>query len=241
MASTMTANSILTCKICSQVPSYGKLSQGRCDKCRVYFQRTGRERPTALPILFKKSGTCLLCASQQDNLIKGYCPRCRYYHQRYGINDPTEIMSRRGWNLKIPALHKILQLQDNPQWRGDNAKPETKRRRAVRRYPLQGISCENCGGPAKDRHHRTGNLNDHSRNEIRFLCRRCHMIEDGRLERLRIIQAINAQKIKPPSPCVICGMSAKGLRKGRCHKCNEYFRRNGKEWSPEFSRQRRII
>ncbi len=39
----------------------------------------------------------------------------------------------------------------------------------------------------------------------------------------------------PPTvtQCRICEQTSKPLRKGRCHRCNEYFRRNGEEWSPE--------
>lgn len=36
-----------------------------------------------------------------------------------------------------------------------------------------------------------------------------------------------------PLTCVVCGLPSKARRKGRCHRCNEYFRRNGKEWTPE--------
>ncbi len=41
-------------------------------------------------------------------------------------------------------------------------------------------------------------------------------------------------KTSPPKPCANCNQLSKPLRKGRCHKCNEYFRNHGKEWNPEI-------
>lgn len=56
-----------------------------------------------------------------------------------------------------------------------------------------------------------------------WLCRKCHMIKDGRMDLIHI------KKKQAPKKCFICKRFMKPLRKGRCHACNEYFRRHGKE------------
>jgi hypothetical protein len=40
---------------------------------------------------------------------------------------------------------------------------------------------------------------------------------------------------RPPRPCVVCGRPAKPRRRGRCHACDEYFRRRGVEHSAPVS------
>jgi hypothetical protein len=40
---------------------------------------------------------------------------------------------------------------------------------------------------------------------------------------------------RPPRPCAVCGRPAKPLRRGRCHACDEYFRRRGVERSAPVS------
>ncbi len=42
-------------------------------------------------------------------------------------------------------------------------------------------------------------------------------------------QASENRRVKPAKPCSNCSIPSKPLRKGRCHACNEYLRRNGKE------------
>jgi hypothetical protein len=59
--------------------------------------------------------------------------------------------------------------------------------------------------------------------EVIWLCRACHMIEDGRMVR------IHTKKKQPPKQCKICKLLKKPLRHGRCHSCNEYLRRHGVE------------
>lgn len=108
---------------------------------------------------------------------------------------------------------------------------ETGRARARKLYVLPRL-CEKCGlKPPTDRHHKDGNTCNNRRSNIEMLCRKCHMLSDGRLEAL-----VNQPKdflFKAPKKCSNCDRVEKNTRKGRCHRCNEFFRRNGKEWTED--------
>lgn len=71
----------------------------------------------------------------------------------------------------------------NPMWKGDAAKEAHKRKRMENER--RSGPCERCREkPGCDRHHIDGDTGNNHQSNIRFLCRRCHMIEDGRLDRL---------------------------------------------------------
>lgn len=59
----------------------------------------------------------------------------------------------------------------------------------------------------------------------------------------RIIQARGARKYAVGTKCSICGSESKILRKDRCHKCNEFFIRNGVEWTKkeEVAKARMVV
>lgn len=125
---------------------------------------------------------------------------------------------------------KVRKGERHYRWKGDGASNEAKRMRAQRIYGLG--RCERClRNRATDRHHKDGNPGNNDPSNVEKLCRKCHMTVDGRLARLLVNRYV--QPIKPPAPCEVCGNLSKPLRKGRCHRCNEYFRRHGVEWSPE--------
>jgi len=68
-------------------------------------------------------------------------------------------------------------------WKGDGACVRAGRTRALRKYPVKPCDC--CGESEKlvERHHRDGNTLNNESDNIIFLCRKCHMAEDGRLEK----------------------------------------------------------
>lgn len=103
--------------------------------------------------------------------------------------------------------------------KGDRLQRKRGHYKAKKLYPLG--NCEICGARAVDRHHRDGNPENNAPQNIERLCRRCHMVADGRLMDI------------PPLPCVVCGREVRPLRKGRCHRCNEYWRKKDFEWTPE--------
>lgn len=67
----------------------------------------------------------------------------------------------------------------NGLWKGDNASIYAGRNRARRLYP-NNRPCELCGSLKVERHHKDGNTVNNASYNIIFVCRRCHMLIDGR-------------------------------------------------------------
>jgi NUMOD3 motif len=74
----------------------------------------------------------------------------------------------------------------NGMWKGQDVKG--RHWQAQMLYPIEGVTCEypGCDAPAADRHHIDGDGRNNEPDNIEFLCRRHHMIEDGRMDRLRV-------------------------------------------------------
>lgn len=109
-------------------------------------------------------------------------------------------------------------------WKGDAAKPNVKRKRA--RTLFIADQCEVCGDKNAERHHKDANTGNNTPENIAILCRRCHMIVDGRLEKFK---KGNRKPALPPRPCKTCGCIGTVFWYSECHKCNEYRRRHGVE------------
>jgi hypothetical protein len=73
--------------------------------------------------------------------------------------------------------------EDHHAWKGEEASVKAGRSRALRRYPLQ--PCSVCGKAHSERHHLDGNTMNNEPDNILFVCRKCHMAKDGRLEQFR--------------------------------------------------------
>lgn len=110
-------------------------------------------------------------------------------------------------------------------WKGDETSAHGKRGRSANTPIIDGALCK-CGAPAVDRHHRDGDPGNNTKENLEWLCRRCHMDKDGRLDALR---KRNTSGRKEPQPCVNCGRLAKYRRHGRCDACRVYFGRHGYE------------
>jgi hypothetical protein len=167
-------------------------------------------------------------------------PLCSIHHTSFHQLSPPFRMPRarlRAWQDRAILATQVV-LGCTPEtstgavqgaahyaWKGDSARVTTKRERAQRRYKLG--ACQGCGSKqATDRHHVDGNTGNNKRSNVRLLCRRCHMLEDGRLATLA---ALPKPRKMPPRPCRICGRLALAnkLNRGRCRRCAEYWRRNG--------------
>jgi len=139
------------------------------------------------------------------------------------------IMSGKQLNLTTIDFQKIGPAHsDHHNWKGKDSCNESKRARTARRFKIYGQKCERCmKNNAYDRFHKDRNLDNIDPDNILLLCRRCCMELDGRLDNLKLLD--RASQIKPPMPCIICRKLSKPLRKGRCHSCNEYYRRHGED------------
>lgn len=100
---------------------------------------------------------------------------------------------------------------------------EENRRECRRLYPEIG-DCERCmDAPATDRHHINGDTGNNHRSNVAFLCRKCHMEQDGRLERLVTqIKARKGTRLKPDIICANCGVQTRNYGHMLCHACAQY-------------------
>lgn len=92
-------------------------------------------------------------------------------------------------------------------------------------FLIRSPFCEMCGKAAKtDGHHRNYN----QPLVVIWLCRKCHMREDGRLAQFySTSHGLNPNPL-PMRQCKTCKRLTKMFWFGECHACNEYLRRNGK-------------
>lgn len=118
-------------------------------------------------------------------------------------------------------------------WKGDKASAIAKRVRARRRFALG--PCQECEAPGVERHHRDGDPGNNVPENIAILCRRCHMVADGRLEAFGVArESFQAgRRIKDSRPCVNCGLlpeqSTRRFFSGRCWNCGCYWLRVGSD------------
>jgi len=101
--------------------------------------------------------------------------------QRKGYKQTPEHIAKR-----------IRRGMDNCHWKGDSAVTRSGRSRAERLF-IQIKPCEDCGktGVRIDRHHKDNNTLNNDPLNIKFLCRKCHMEEDGRYDRFIKLAKVN--------------------------------------------------
>ncbi len=86
----------------------------------------------------------------------------------------------RGRKQSEQHIQKRIQRGENHyRWQGDQISQPGGRSRAERMYPNPG-PCVVCGNKG-ERHHIDGNTANNLPENVRILCRHCHMEEDGRL------------------------------------------------------------
>ena len=94
----------------------------------------------------------------------------------------------------VLAKRKILRGADHYRWSGDAVSEKAGRKRALKAFREIG-PCVECGAVRSERHHIDGNTSNNDATNIKVLCRRCHMIEDGRMETFKRIAAENLSKM----------------------------------------------
>jgi 5-methylcytosine-specific restriction endonuclease McrA len=85
---------------------------------------------------------------------------------------PEHIAKRTRWGSEHHA------------WKGENVSNRAAHHRAETRFKNLP-PCEDCGNVVSERHHADGNPLNNMASNIKFLCRKCHMSKDGRLEKLK--------------------------------------------------------
>lgn len=217
----------------------------------VIAGRIGRSRNSVVIIASRilKLRFCLFSEGELEQIRKYYTetdPRkfnLSYIAAKLGRERTTVSTIARKLGLSDIRRPKrtVLTGEQRYNWKGDKVKHlDSGRARARRRYKSIG-DCENCGlVKATERHHKDANPLNNERSNIQKLCRRCHMTIDGRIERVRIMCKNFPKKPRSEGPCCVCTEQRWPLRKGRCHRCNEFLRRNGFEWSPELGRPRKV-
>ena len=107
-----------------------------------------------------------------DKKARHAAAQSRYLARKRGENVPLHKMG--------PPKGRPLG-ERTPRWKGESVSDRGGRSRALRMYPEAG-TCSVCGGENAERHHIDENTANNIPENIAFLCRRCHMAGDGRLE-----------------------------------------------------------
>lgn len=119
--------------------------------------------------------------------------------------------------------------EGHPLWKGDRI--ETKvggRTRCQKMFKI--TPCERCGKPGRDRHHKDGNTKNNVPSNVQILCRRCHMIIDGRLGRFVAAGApTRTARATTMKTCVACKCDTLKTTHNRCKTCYDHLWRYGKD------------
>lgn len=154
--------------------------------------------------------------------------------QRLKCSGPNECANTHPALTTTPVYEetRVMAEYDSKPGISDDARQKRSRdncgRAKCRRLYKELGDCELCGKPATDRHHKNGNTQDNSPDNIQRLCRSCHMKEDGRGHRLtehskrrKLNRQVNP---RPCKPCAQCAREVKQLRRGLCISCYERSR-----------------
>lgn len=159
------------------------------------------------------------------------------------INRTARAAINRGVLLRLTSTkHRGIVKRSGTQntvWKGDVACNSSKRERCQRRFKLG--KCERCGKRGTDRHHKDGNPGNNNPRNVMVVCRRCHMIIDGRLEssikRLKQLSSV----FKRAKKCLACKRPYKPLRHGRCAACQAFFRTHGRDHPKGYKLAQRAV
>ena len=91
-----------------------------------------------------------------------------------------EKMRLRKLGVKRPSF----EMENNPNWKGDNVSKGAALHRWIRKHLPKPKLCQICNmSKSYDLANITGNYNREF-NNWKYLCRRCHMLSDGRMKNL---------------------------------------------------------
>ena len=115
---------------------------------------------------------CINCGLKPRGATYRRCYACVKYLYKYGVERP-KVLSLAGTNQPRGETHG--------GWKGKNILVGSGHVRAQKAFPMG--PCEECSKPGRDRHHVDGDTANNSVGNVQILCRRCHMIADGRMEK----------------------------------------------------------
>lgn len=108
----------------------------------------------------------------------------RYSLRKKGINVPKFSAGvHKGYKQTKEHIARRIRFGENHcNWKGNDIVVRSGRSRALRKFKVE--YCEKCGikNVRLDRHHKDENTKNNLRSNIVILCRKCHMIEDGRMK-----------------------------------------------------------
>lgn len=113
------------------------------------------------------------------------CPICKkkFYIRGVFIKRGRKFCSKKCWG----QYKKQFIAESNPLFKGENVNKSTGNSRARRWYKKYKKPCEICGNSKSEIHHKDGNPLNNKLNNIKWLCRKCHMAIDGRSEKMKEI------------------------------------------------------
>lgn len=110
----------------------------------------------------------------------------KYYPSQGSLACAIRLSGRSLASVRLRAQHlklkRSVETSSNPNWKGRNATKRSGYSRALRMFK-DGI-CKKCKNQIAERHHKDGNTLNNKASNVVFLCRRCHMESDGRLQNL---------------------------------------------------------
>jgi hypothetical protein len=132
-----------------------------------------------------------------------------------------------------------LKISKARMGRGNGQYLASKNRTAIHIYMRRRIPkpqlCQNCGKvPPRD----LANISQKYMRvtwDWKWLCRNCHMEEDGRKENLiKFDKERKGIKYSSPKPCIKCGILTKNYGLGLCTKCYEKKRWEKRKYTYQY-------
>lgn len=156
----------------------------------------------------------------------GNCLLCK---ELFKINYSGRIYCSASCALKSPERNKKIaesKIGDkNPMWVGDDVQYKPLHNWVLRNKP-KSDSCEGCG--ATDRRLQAANISQEYKRDINdytWLCSPCHVVQDGRVEKMR-----SRPRMYPDNFCIDCKKPISRYKsQKRCWQCYNILRKSLRE------------
>lgn len=137
-------------------------------------------------------------------------------------------MTKKGYKQTPEHIAKrIRRGSKHHSWKGNAVSVKGGRTRAYRMYK-DIPPCVLCGSYRSERHHIDGNTANNSSENVIFVCRKCHMKNDGRMEQFKNMAANNIENL-------IKIAAIKNKNRPTCHK-GHFFDKSNTYINPSGSR-----